>query len=54
MHFILAVLVWLAMAAVLACGIVAAVKGSLLGILFLAGSLLGFFILFGWIGCSSH
>jgi hypothetical protein len=54
MHFILAILIWLLMAAVLCCGVVAAVKGSVLGILFLAGGLLGFFILFTWIGCSTH
>lgn len=51
MHFILALLVWFAMAAVLAVGIVKAVTGSvwLLGI-----GLLLFFVLFARIGCSSH
>jgi hypothetical protein len=51
MNFILAVLVWFGMAAVLALGIVKAVTGS---VWLLAIGILAFFILFARIGCSSH
>ena len=51
MKLILVLLVWFVMAAVLAVGIVKAVTGS---VVLLVAGLLAFFILFGWIGCSSH
>jgi hypothetical protein len=51
MKFLLAMLVWLIMGAVIAAGILMAVKGS---IWLLIGSLLAFIIMVAKIGCLSH
>ena len=51
MKFLLAMLVWLIMGAVIATGILMAVKGSIWLLLL---SLLGFVLLVAKIGCLSH